>query len=131
MSAGALLKQFITFCGVGTVNTVAGLSIILFLSEIAGIHYMAANATGYAAGLLIAFFLHRRMTFREARHHAAGKQIAPFIAVFLVSYVCQFAVLVLLVDRWGINDALSQVVAVGVYAIVNFTGNKFMTFRAS
>jgi putative flippase GtrA len=133
MNIKTLMRQFITFCGVGAINTALSLVIILSLSELAGFHHVVANLIGYAAGLVVGFFLHRGITFAKTAREGSGlpHQAKSFLIVFGVGYVAQLLLLLLLVDGMGWNDALSQILAVGLYTILSFIGNRQFTFKAT
>lgn len=125
-----MIRQFGVFLTVGLVNTIAALAVILFLSEIMHLHYVLANAIGYALGLALGFALHRNITFKnqsdpEKRH----TEMLKFLVVFGVAYMIQLAGLVILVRVLGMPDAFAQVIAIGIYAVVNFAGNRAFTFR--
>lgn len=122
------LKQFIVYVIVGSLNTVVALGVIYVFSEILRVHYVLANAAGYAVGLAIGFVMHRKVTFAGADKSAAKRQVAPFLGVFAVSYLIQLGLLVAL-HRAGMVDFFSQVVALGVYVIISFIGHKYLTFR--
>lgn len=125
-----LFRQFVTFCGVGVINTAAGLGMILFLSEIAGLQYMVANAGGYAFGLIVAFILHRSVTFRansaQGRMHT---QFGMFLLVFAVCYGVQLGALYGMVEILMVPKILAQILAIGVYTAVNFLGSRFLVFN--
>jgi putative flippase GtrA len=133
MNIKTLMRQFITFCGVGAINTALSLVIILSLSELAGVHHVVANIIGYAVGLIAGFFLHRGITFAKTAREGSGlpHQAKSFLIVFGVGYVAQLLLLLLLVDGMGWNDALSQILAVGLYTILSFIGNRQFTFKAT
>lgn len=123
------IRQFVIYCLVGSVNTVIGFAVIIGLSELLHVGSVPANIAGYAVGLAIAFPLHRKITFPGADKAAkATRQIGPFLVIFAASYAIQLGVLVGLLHS-GISNFFSQAVAVGVYVIVSFTGNKYLTFR--
>jgi putative flippase GtrA len=127
-----MVRRFITFLGVGAINTIVGLSFILILSEVFHFHYMAANAMGYGFGILFSFFMHRGITFRDVSHmNKISVQFGIFAVVFAIAYSVQFAALFVMVDRLGWYDWLSQIVACGLYVVVSFTGSRFITFRSS
>lgn len=124
------LKQFITYTLVGLVNTFVGLGVIYICSEILKMHYVLANVAGYAVGLLVAFFMHRGVTFRtEGKDGSPRRQAALFLVVFAISFSVQLGVLVAL-HHAGIVNFLAQVVALGTYMVVGFIGHKYLTFRA-
>lgn len=127
-----MTRQFIVFCGVGLINTAFGLALILLLSEIFGVHYIAANALGYAGGLVLAYFLHRTITFKR---HAPAKwsraEFITFVIIFLIAYLIQLAALVLLVQGFGVPDWIAQVLAISIYVILNYLGNRMITFQSN
>jgi putative flippase GtrA len=122
-----MLKQFIVFCGVGGINTIAGLAVILLLSEIAELQYMLANALGYAAGLCLSFVLHKKITFQD--QGKSWPQFGSFILIFGIAYAIQFVALVLLVDFLNMYQALAQIFAVGLYTVISYAGNSLLTFK--
>ena len=125
-----MARQFITFCGVGAINTLAGLAMILTLSEIFGLHYMLANFLGYCFGLLIGFVLHRSITFRnEADRTLIKREFVNFVLIFAIAYLVQLGALYVLVEWLGVITQLSQILAIGIYTLINYFGNKVITFR--
>lgn len=127
-----IMRQFIIFCGVGVINTIAGLAVILLLSEIIGVHYIAANMAGYAFGLMIAFTLHRNITFKNAADpHKKRSEFFKFISVFALAYIVQLGALILMVRGLHLPQALAQILAIGIYTILNYLGNRMITFRSS
>lgn len=126
----ALLLQFLKYCGVGVVNTVVGLAVILGLSHFAGWHYVAANAAGYAVGLVCSFILNRTFTFREsAAGTAAGRQWMPFIVLMLAAYAVQLGALCVMVEWLRVPEAVAQVLAIGLYTGMGFVGSRLFVFR--
>lgn len=125
-----LIRQFVTFCGVGVINTVVGLAVILFLSEILSLHYGIANLTGYGVGLLIGFVLHRNVTFCETSGtRSTRSQLAFFLLIFVIAYLIQLAALIVMVKIFGWPNLFSQIAAVGIYTVISFAGNRLLTFK--
>lgn len=128
----ALIRHFTLFCGVGAINTILSLLVILFLLKIVGLHYMLANLAGYLFGLGLGYILHSRVTFRAQKQESKQNEKAhfrQFILIFCVAYLCQLLLLYALVEIMQFHDGLSQVLAVGMYTVMNFIGNKYWTFR--
>ena len=126
----AIIRQFIVFCGVGVINTIVGLGIILLLSELAGIHYMLANFIGYAVGLCLGFWLHKSVTFKATSGQSdTRQQMIRFLAVFVIAYTVQLGFLRLAVGEWGWPNAISQVLACGIYVVLSFGGSRYGVFR--
>jgi len=125
-----VIRQFAVFLTVGLANTIAALAVILILSELLHVHYVLANALGYAFGLALGFTLHRNITFKQQSDPEKRQaEMFKFLVVFGVAYMIQLMALVVLVRSIGLADEYAQVVAIGVYAIVNFAGNRVFTFR--
>lgn len=125
-----ILRQFIIFCGVGSINTVTGLAVILLLSEIFGVNYIIANALGYGFGLLIGFFLHRSITFKNQCDDLNKRvEFLKFVLVFAAAYGIQLLGLIVMVQAIGITDWIAQILAIGIYTAINYLGNRAITFR--
>ena len=125
-----MVRQFAVFLSVGLINTIAALAVILILSEILGVHYVVANAVGYAFGLALGFVLHRNVTFKsQSDTQKQRSELIKFLVVFAVAYMIQLVALIVLVRGLGLPDQYAQVIAIGIYAVVNFIGNRVFTFR--
>lgn len=126
-----IIKQFIVFCGVGSINTIFGLAVILALSELAGVHYALANLLGYGAGLILGFFLHKNITFKgQSDPTRSRSEFFKFMSVFAIAYGIQLAGLVLMVRIIDVPEVLAQILAFGIYTAINYLGNRLITFRA-
>lgn len=126
----ALLRQIITFCGVGGLNTLLSLAIILGLSEILHVHYVLANIIGYAAGLISGFIMHKKITFKtQTGTHAAARQFITFLIVFAIGYAAQLGALILMVEQIHIPNIPAQIMAWIAYVMISFAGHKYFTFH--
>ena len=129
-SLAALMRQIITFCGVGGLNTLLSLAIILGLSELLHVHYVLANIIGYAAGLVSGFIMHKRITFKaQTIGSADARQFITFMVVFAVGYAAQLGVLMLLVEQMHTPNIPAQIMAWVVYVAISFAGHKYFTFH--
>lgn len=125
-----IFRQFIIFCGVGSINTAAGLALILFLSEVLGVNYIIANALGYGFGLLIGFFLHRSITFKSQSDDLNKRvEFVKFVSVFALAYGVQLLGLIIMVQAFHWPSWIAQILAIGIYTILNYLGNRVITFR--
>lgn len=125
-----ITQQFIVFCGVGGINTVLSLLIILVLSEFLDFYYVLANIIGYAAGLISGFIMHKNITFRASHSSKSSqKQFSSFLIVFAVGYVAQLVVLMLLVEQIALPNMPSQIISWCAYVVLSFVGNKYFTFH--
>jgi putative flippase GtrA len=97
-SLSALLRlQPLRFLVVGLANTALGLAAIYFAKLVLQFDDIAANATGYACGLVAAFVLNSTWTFGYRGRTVPA--IGRFLASFLVAYGAN------LLTVWGLIQA--------------------------
>ncbi|MBL4588806.1 MAG: GtrA family protein [Alphaproteobacteria bacterium] len=128
MRSVKIIKQFSKFCGVGAINTVVSLIIIFILSEVFNTHFITANIFGYLVGVILGFVLHKTLTFKDTSKETK-KQFMQFLGVFFVTYILQLSALTFFINILGLFEFASQILAAGVYTLLNFIGNLFFTFK--
>ncbi|MES2017122.1 MAG: GtrA family protein [Pseudomonadota bacterium] len=112
------------FVMVGLLNTAAGLGMI-YGARLLGMGEVAANATGYALGLMLSFTLNRRWTFR---HRGPLLALASrFAVVTLVAWLVNLAVLLALL-RVAVAPVVAQASAVLCYTLVSYLGFRCWAF---
>lgn len=122
-------RQFILFCAVGSLNTVAALIVIILCSEILGLYYILSNIAGYAVGLGIGFILHRRFSFRRPdKTMVPRRAFIKFLIVFALAYIIQLAVVAYCIEAHNVPEIPAQITGIITYTVLNFLGNKFYTF---
>jgi putative flippase GtrA len=119
-------RQFIRFCLVGLLNTAITYFSFLLLFKCIKVPLYASNAISYVLGLVNSFFFNKNWTFGSGGFKV--KELALFLAVFLVSYGVQFAFFALM-HHLGIREEIAQLLGMIVYTGIGFFGNKFFTFR--
>ena len=113
------------FLAVGLGNTLAGVAII-FAGKAIGLGDVSANAIGYAGGLALSFALNRQWTFRH-RGPLFGA-LGRFVAVLLVAYAANLAVVLSAIGWLGINSYVGQVLGVPVYTGLSYVGLRWYVF---
>lgn len=115
---------------VGVLNTVLGLTIIEGLDL--GLHVppVLANAAGYVCGVALAYGLNRRFVFRSrARARTTGPR---FLAATAGAYLLNIGALqgaLGLLGPGGIQHAVSQIFAMGVYTVSQFLACQLWVFK--
>jgi putative flippase GtrA len=122
------VNQFSRFLIVGVFNTLLGYSIIFACMYLAGMAPETSNIAGYAVGLVVSYILNRNYTFSSSQSRRG--EIVRFLAVFVVAYASNFAILLILIHKIGIHKGVSQIVAGLVYVIASFLMNKYYVFKA-
>ena len=120
-------RQFIRFFAVGLVNSFIGLLVIFAAKAFLGMADVAANATGYIIGLSVSFVLNRSWTFRHDGDLLAAA--VRFVAVFLVAYSLNLAVVMALIHWAGTNEYLAHALGMPPYAVSFFLLSKYFAFK--
>ncbi|NRQ16627.1 GtrA family protein [Ensifer sesbaniae] len=110
--------QAFRFVVVGLANTGLGYAIIL-AGLFAGLGDILANTLGYAGGLVISFALNSRWTFRTSPSYA---NFARYLAVFLVCFSANLAIVLAAREMGFVDDPLVHLVGISAYTILFYVG---------
>lgn len=122
----ALLRQGARYVVAGLASNAALYGLFLLLLA-AGLPYGAAMTVSYAAGVALAFQLHRNWTFE--RRDAGWKRATRFVAAYTMGYLINVLGLTLLVEGRIVGPAVGQAVMIVVVAIVLFILQRAWVFR--
>jgi putative flippase GtrA len=120
---------FLKYLMVGAVNTVAGFAIIVFCLEILRFQPVAANAIGFAAGLVISFLLNRSFSFRSSVPIGSG--LTRFAAVAAAGYLVNLIALLIGENVLHLGTYPSQILGVSTYILVVFFASRKLVFGDS
>jgi putative flippase GtrA len=115
------------YAGSGVLNTLLGFSVIFILMAL-GVSPILANIGGYLFGLILGFFLSKKLVFRSKGHITSESihYLAAFLACFVVNlFTLQFALNVL---HW--NAVLAQFLAAAVYTVIMYLLTRLLVFRS-
>lgn len=121
-------KQFVKFSLVGSSNTVIDVIVYFFLTRFVDFYYILAAFISFIVAVTWSFFLNRRWTFRHSGRDMTNQYI-KFFTVNTFVMVMNLSSLFVLVDVFGFYDLVAKLCAAIVLALVNFSLNKFWTFR--
>ena len=122
-----MLARLLRFLLTGLANSAVGWAVI-FGGLWAGMSGLAANAAGYAVGLVLSFTLNRRFVF-GARGAVSLGEVTRFLAAFAVAYGANVAVLLAAQRVLGADSALAQLPAIAAYVAIFFLLSQFVVFR--
>ncbi|MEK7072152.1 MAG: GtrA family protein [Patescibacteria group bacterium] len=121
-------KQFIKFCLVGSTNMVIDIFVYWFFTRIFSVYYLLAAVFSFVVAVTWSFFMNRRWTFRHNGHNTTS-QYVKFFVVNISVMVLNLSFLFIFVDWFGFYDLIVKLAAAVVFSLVNFSFNKFWTFR--
>jgi putative flippase GtrA len=113
---------------VGVVGVTFNYSIFFVLYNYFLMHYLAASASGFIAAILLAFLLNKKFTFKSSNERYTHK-LALYFGVNLCSLALGLAALALFVEVMHINVYIANFLILGITAMSNFLGSKFVVFR--
>jgi putative flippase GtrA len=119
--------QLVKFCLVGGSGYVVNLAVFTVGVSVFGLHHLVAATAAFGVAVTNNFWWNRHWTF-AARGGRAHFQAARFFAVSVVAFLCQAAMLEVLVTVVGTPKVVGQAVSVLAATPLNFIGNKMWTF---
>jgi putative flippase GtrA len=119
--------QLIKFVAVGGTGYVVNLAVFSVCVKVLGIHHLAAATLAFLVAVFNNFWWNRHWTF-GAREGLAGGQAARFFMVSIVAFLCQVAILQLLVSTTSVPTIVAQAVSLIAATPLNFIGNKMWSF---
>ena len=125
-AAAGLRLQFVKFVAVGVFNTTIGLACIFAAKALLGWGDLAANAAGYAIGLVASFALNRNWTFRDRGRISPA--LLRFLGAFLLAYLANLATVFALRDIGGIDAYAAQAAGVVPYTVLFFLASRAFVF---
>lgn len=122
-----LLKVF-RFSIVGVVSTIVNYGGFAFLYKIIGLYYLLSSITGYMAGVLTGYFLNKNWTF-VAQVDKEKSYLLGYVVVYVVSLIASQLLLLFLVEKILMDPLISNIFAIALSTIMNFSGTNFLIFR--
>lgn len=122
-----VLTELLRYSLVGVVSNVAGYVLYLLVTAY-WLEPREAVSLLYFAGMLISFIGNRSFTF--AYKGSTVRSGIRFIALYIMGYFMNLALLFVMVDRLGYAHELVQAVAIVVVAAFLFLGQKLLVFKA-
>lgn len=122
-----MLGSLFKFLVVGLLNSAVGLAVIFLAKWSGAAGDVAANALGYAVGLVVSFGLNRGWTFRHTG--AAVPAAARFAVVIALAYASNLLTVLLAIHVLHLGSYLSQALGIIPYTIFTFVGLRQYAFR--
>ncbi len=122
-----MLARVFRFALTGLANSAVGWAVI-FGGLWAGLDGLAANAAGYAVGLVLSFTLNRRFVFGVKGAVSRG-EVAKFLTAFAIAYGVNVAVLLAAQSVLGADNPFAQLPAIAAYVVIFFVLSQRFVFR--
>jgi putative flippase GtrA len=124
-----MLRQLVSFGGVGAIATAIQYLILVVLTEGLGAYPVVASTIGYISSALLNYTLNYRFTFASDKPHVVAVQVFALVAV--VGSMLNAGIMHLLMQRFDANYLVAQLFATGVVFLWNFFAHRRFTFGRS
>jgi len=123
---GALF-QFIKYIASGLLSAAAEYSLLIILTEYAGLWYLISNSIGYITGFWLSFLLNRFWSFKSRENFL--KQLMLYSILFVINFILTNALMYLLTSYFGILYMVSKIFVMGAVVMWNFIIFKKIIYR--
>jgi putative flippase GtrA len=121
--------EFIRYFVSGSIAFIFDFSVLVFCTEVLGIHYLYSNIAGYAVGLIVSYIInitwvfdHRRFDGRQRR------EFVYFTFIVLVGLATSELVLWLVTESIELPYTWAKVVSAFFVFLFNFVAKKWLLF---
>ena len=124
-----VIREFFKFGAVGSFGALINIAILYLLTEKAGIYYIVSAIFAFAVAMSSNFILNKTWTFKEKIRAQIGKKYLQFGLISISALLVNLFFLYIFTEILGIYYIISQILAISIAMIINFSGNKIWTFR--
>lgn len=122
-------SEMVKYLIAGGVAFAADASILYFLTEFAGWHYLVSNTAGFSAGLIVSYLLNIWWVFSDRKYEFRIMAEFPiFFAIVVSGYLINQMVLWVFVEYLDIGYLTAKVFATAFVMVFNFVVKKFLLF---
>jgi putative flippase GtrA len=125
---GNLIRQLARFIVTGILTNIVNYAVFWVLLRGFALNYVVASVIGFIAGFIVGFFVNRQWTF-QATAGRGSSQLVRFLIVNLISLGANVVTISFFTEVINLIPEISQLLAIGVSAAVNFIGSKFWAFK--
>lgn len=125
------LKRLLRFDLVGVSGIFVNEGILYLLTEHARWFYLISSVIATQSAILNNFMLNHLWTFKERRSEPVGllNRLGRFELISIAGAAVSIAVLFILTSLFGIHYLASNLIAIAIAFMINFSGNNLWTWR--
>ncbi|HHW48642.1 MAG TPA: GtrA family protein [Clostridiaceae bacterium] len=120
-------EQFERYVISGLISACVEYTMLLVLTEFAGIWYILSNTIAYVSGFWLSFLLNRFWSFKSKDNIL--RQLLLYSMLFICNLVLTNMLLYLLTSVTGIPYAISKIFVMGIAVLWNFIIYKKIIYR--
>lgn len=120
-------REFVVYCFIGGTGVCLDFVVYYILTQLAGVNYQIANAIGVSCGICNNFFWNAFFNFKQKDR--LFLRFCSFYCVGLLGLGVSAFLLWLMVGLLAWNELIAKLLIIFIVTIIQFTLNKFVTFR--
>lgn len=122
-------KTGVKYLFAGGTAALVNLVFLYIFTELAGIWYVISSIMAFVISHTAGFLMQKFWTFRERGWKRIEKQTAIYIVMGTAEFILTPILIYALVEKFHIWYLLASVIVMGSLAIINYSVNKFITFK--
>lgn len=107
----------------------ANLATLFVATHFFGVWYIWSAFIAFVASILVGFTLQKYWTFRNATNGRTHKELANYFLVAVAGNLLGILLLYVFTSVFGIWYLFSQIIGLGIVAVLSFLANKHFTFK--
>jgi putative flippase GtrA/uncharacterized SAM-binding protein YcdF (DUF218 family) len=125
-----LITQFLRYLVVGGVAFVVDFTVLIGLTELAGVNYLLSAAAGFLFGLIANYVLSISWVFQNRTLKNKQAEFSLFAIIGIIGLGLNELILYVGTDMIGFDYRVSKLIAVAIVLFWNFGARKATLFRA-
>lgn len=120
--------QFFLYLVVGALATVVEWGAFYLFDVIFGIHYTFSTALAFAVSTFSNWGFGKLILFRQKSRNVAG-EIFKIYLISVIGLLMNIAIMFVAIEKIGISDMISKIIATGIVFVWNFLIRKFWIYK--
>jgi putative flippase GtrA len=121
--------EFLRYFAASGIALGVDFGLLIFLTEVFGVHYLLSAAIGFSVGILIIYILSVTWVFRYRKHDSKHAEFVFFLAIGMFGLGLNEVMMWGATDGLGLHYQLSKVITTGFVFLSNFLLRKFLLFH--
>jgi putative flippase GtrA len=129
--AASPMAEFLRYGAASAIALCVDFAVLVLLTEVAGIHYLASAAIGFSLGILVTYFLSVRWVFASRRLASVPAESAVFLLIGIAGLVINHVAMFGLTESAQLPYTVSKIGSACLVFSFNFVARKTVLFRVS
>ena len=129
MKTNSTFTQLFLYLLVGALATLVEWGFFFLFNSVCRFHYQLATVLAIAISTFSNWLFGRLLTFRTAERKNVVGEIAKIYAVSVIGLLMNIAIMFVAVEKIGLSEMLSKIIATGIVFAWNFLVRKLVIYK--